>query len=748
MAGACEFEGTVTLQKAIMGPDMAAAESGGTTGVPVDPGFNLVDFLCVLRIHWRIIVGTALTIFAITLAVLWLLTPLYSATAVVMLDQRKNNIEDVSAVLSGLPTDPASVQNQVEILTSRKLVGRVVDKLDLHDDPEFNPHLHSGFFLGTFNPVKWISGSQTNADIQRNEVIDKVLKRLTVDPIGVSTAIDVTFDAEDRVKAARIANAIADAYVEDQLNAKFEATQKATQWLADRIQDLSRKSQAADAAVQQYKAENNLAETAAGGSLVEQQMADISKQLVDANSDLAQKQASYGRVAALARAGQAADSSQVVASPLIAQLRSQETELIRQEAELSSKYGPNHPKMLDLESQKANVQSKIAEEVHRIVDTVANDVAVAQAHVNSLERDLHQLERQSAVENKSKVRLAALESNAASARSMYQAMTGKLNETQGQAGIQSPDARVISPAEPPVQPGFPRKALTIAVAAPAGLVLGLFFAFMAEWLNAGFRTRSDVEALLGLPVLATVPEVKAGGDTVSQARAIAGRIVDRPMSAFAEAIRGLQLGLTLSSPDKKSKVVVITSSMPGEGKTVLAVSLARLAAASGLKTLIIDSDFRRPMLLDIVGGKADCGIAEVLSGSRRLDQCVVKDVRSDAEILPCLRTPPNTPDLLSSRAMNLLMESVQKAYDLVLVDSAPVLPVNDTKVVGKLADAVLFVVLWDKTPRDAVVNAVKCLTDVHVPIAGVVLSKADRRRFQHYSYGRQNYESYSQYYRE
>lgn len=738
----------MTLQKAIMTPDMAAGESRGTAGASVDPGFSLVEFLRVLRIHWRIIVGTALTIFAITLAVLWLLPPLYSATAVVMLDQRRNNIEDVSAVLSGLPTDPASVQNQVEILTSRKLVGRVVDKLHLREDPEFNPDLQSGFFPATFNPAKWFSGSKTNADIQRNEVIDKVLKQLTVDPVGVSTAIDVTFDAEERGKAPRIANAIADAYVEDQLNAKFEATQKATQWLADRIQELSQKSQAADAAVQQYKAENNLSETAKGGSLVEQQMADISKQLVDANSDLAQKQAAYGRVAALARAGHAADISQVVASPLIAQLRSQETELIRQEAELSSKYGPNHPKMLDLESQKANVQSKIAEEVHRIVETVASDVAIAQAHVNSLQGDLRQLERRSVVENKSKVRLAALESNAASTRSMYQAMTGKLNETQGQTGIQSPDARVISPAEPPVRASFPRPALTMVIAAPAGLVLGLLFAFMSEWLNAGFRTRAEVEAALALPVLATVPEVKIGGDTVSQARAIAERIIDRPMSTFAESIRGLQLALTLSNTDKKPKIVVITSSMPGEGKTVLTVSLGRRAAVSGLKTLIIDSDFRKPMLLDIIGGKAEFGIVDVLAGSRKFDQCIVKDVRSDAQILPCLRAPPNALDLLSSRAMHLLIESVHKMYDLVLIDSPPILPVNDAKTVSKLADAVLFVVLWNKTPRDAVINAVKGLANVQAPIAGVALSRADQRQFQYYSYGIQNYDSFSRYYRD
>jgi capsular exopolysaccharide synthesis family protein len=331
---------------------------------------------------------------------------------------------------------------------------------------------------------------------------------------------------------------------------------------------------------------------------------------------------------------------------------------------------------------------------------------------------------------------------------MYQAIMGKLNETQGQTGIQTPDARIISPAAPPVRPSFPRKDLTMAVAVPAGLVLGLLFAFMAEWLDAGFRTRTQLETVLGLPVLATVPEVKTTGDSIAQARAVAERIIDKPMSAFAEAIRGLQLGLTLSNVDKKPKVVVITSSMPGEGKTVLAVSLARLAAISGVKTLIIDGDFRRPMVLGVMGAKAECGIVEALSGSQRLDQCIVKDVRSDAQILPCLRTPPNSLDLLSSAAMHLLMDSVRKSFDLVIVDSAPMLPVNDTKILSKLADTVLFTVLWEKTPRDAAVNAIRCLADVHATIGGVAFSRADPRRFQYYSYGNQDYYSYSKYYRD
>ena len=207
-----------------------------------------------------------------------------------------------------------------------------------------------------------------------------MLTRLSVDPIGLSTAMKITFESDDPGKAAQIANAFANAYVEDQLEAKFEATQKATQWLSGRIGELSHEAQAADSAVQQYKAEHNITTTANGLSVVDQQIAEINSQLTLARTDLAEKQSSYSRLAELARAGRAANSAQVMASPVIAALRAQESVLNGQMADLSSKYGPRHPKILDLQAQKATLDSKIAEEVQRVVDSAKNDVEVSQSH--------------------------------------------------------------------------------------------------------------------------------------------------------------------------------------------------------------------------------------------------------------------------------------------------------------------------------------------------------------------------------
>ncbi len=709
-------------------------------------GFSLPDFLRVVRIRRNLILGAALAVVALAVVFVTLVTPLYSATTVVMLDQQKNKVEDVSAVLSGLGSDPATVQNQVQILTSIELANRVIDKLKLDQDPEFNPSAGWMGILKYVNPFTWFpaSGNSEAAseglNKERSELVHRFLGRLSVDPIGLSTAMNVTFESQSPAKAQRIANAIAEEYVEDQLDAKFDATQKATQWLSGRISDLSRKAQEADAAVQRYKAEHNITTTATGGSVIDQQTSDINSQVIIAKTDLAEKQAAYANLMSLARAGRAADSAAAMASPVISALRAQESDITRQLADLSSKYLPGHPKILDLEAQKQNIQAKIGEEVQRIVDSARADVAVSGAHVASLQGSLSQLESQGATQNQDEVGLMALQSAATSARSMYEAFLGRLNQTQDQEGIQTPDARVISDASLPQSPSFPKKTLTIGLAIPAGLILGLMLAFGAERLDSGFRTNQQIEGLLQLPVLATIPEIQDNHDP-------ANLIVDKPMSSFSEAIRGLQLGISLSNVDRQPKVIVVTSSVPGEGKTTIAISLARMAARSGLKALVMDGDLRRPNVAKTFGVETfSNGLIEAVLGQVPLDQCFGKDPKSDALILPCLATPASPADVLGSHAMSELVRKLSEAFDLIVIDSAPMLPVNDTKILSRLADAVLFVVRWEKTPRDAAVHALRLLSDVHATVSGVALTRADSERFNYYNYGYQDYSNYNKYY--
>jgi capsular exopolysaccharide synthesis family protein len=714
--------------------------------------FDLTDLLRIVRVRQKIIFGTAITVVVLATIVLFNLTPLYDATALVMLDQRQNKVEDVGAVLSGLATDPTSIENQVQILRSRSLMSRVIDKLHLDEDSEFGVSKPGLFGSVTYylNPVHWFGpGASTVSDEQkaqeaRNKIIDRLLSRLDVVSVGRSSAIRINFESASAEKAERICNAIADAYAEDQLNAKFDATQKATSWLADRIQQLSNQVQAADAAVQQYKAENGITETAGGGSIIDQQTAALSAQLITARSDLAEQEAKYSRVSEMQKSGHSADISEVVGSPLIAQLRGQESDLIRQEGELSSKYGPRHPKMLDIEAQKRNLDSKIDEEVQRVVQTVANDVAVARARVGSLQASLNGLEGASSVQGKAKIKLSQLEAAATSSRSLYEAFLGRFKEAEGQEGIQTPDARIISRAEIPVVPSFPNKLLTFGVAIPGGLLLGFVLAMLAERLDAGFRTTAQIERLLGVPVLTTLPEIARAGIVSENA---ADRVIDKPMSSFAEAVRGLRMGLVMSNVDKRPKVVLVTSSVPDEGKTTVAISLARLAARTGEKVILIDGDLRRPSVAKSLSLPPDCkGILDLLTGDAWLEQCVSADPRSTAHILTAAKGAASPPDLLGSITMSRLINGLRSYYDLIVIDSAPLLPVNDTKILAQIADAVVFVVRWERTPRDAVVMGARHLMDVKAPVAGIVLSRADIERYKYYSYGYQDYYSYNKYY--
>jgi uncharacterized protein involved in exopolysaccharide biosynthesis len=609
---------------------------------------------------------------AFTLLVLVVLPARYTASAVVMLEPRRNNVTNASAVLSQMPTDPASLQNQIQILTSRELAGKVIDKLGLASDPAFEP------WAGWFR--------RSDPKRLRDRAIDAFLKRLSVETIGLSTSLEIGFAARDAEKSARIANAVADAYVGDQVNAKFEATARTTQWLIDRIKRLAVQVQASEEAMQRYKTEHNLNDTAEGHSLVDQQMSAISTQLVAARADLAQKQATYARVTHLVKSGRAADVSQAVASPLIMQLRAQETDLIQRQAELATRYGPKHPKMIEIESQKKNLDAKIAQEVHRVVETAANDVAVAGAQVSSLEASLDGIEHSAATEDMARVKLKSLEANAASTQNMYQAFVSRLRATQDSTADQMADARVISRAPVPDAPDGPRKLFMILAAIPASLLLGLLAALIAERLEAGRVS------LPGAPVMARIP--------VSQTR-LSDDVIDWPQSPQARAVS--ELADALLPHGAGGRAVMIAPAAPGDSQTDLTVALARSAARNGRRVIVIDGNFRNPRVAHAVGVTGQSGLVAALTGRLRLSQCVYRDTRSPAFMLGCSQGLHNPSQLLASPAMAQLVAHLRGACDLVLIESGPVLASSDAAQLARLCDTAILVV--HNTSRDATAAA-------------------------------------------
>lgn len=771
------------LESAEQQSGFAGAEAPhGTSNAQV----SLLQIWQVARLRARVILGAGAAVLVLIALIDISITPLYKGESVVMIDEQQSKVVDVEDVLSGLPTDQASIQTQMEILQSRDLAWHVIKKLGLDRDDEFNVALRSSWldYVAWLNPLQYIPSWEpplTEAQKQeliKDAIITKFEKRLNIDQVQLSTALTIDLESESADKAAKIANAVADAYVEDELNAKFEATLKATQFLAQRLGELSDQARRAEDAVEQYKSAHHITEVVGmmgSGtiSVLDQQIAALNTQLIQAHTDAAQAEANLARVRMLVSSGHAAEVTSVVGSLLIGQLIQQQATLIQQEAQMSTRYGPKDPKMIDLQAEKRDLDAKIQEEISHVVGTAENDVAVAHTREASLQDSLNRLESQSTTQGEAYVKLRQLESNATSAQALYDTFVQRSKETQTQQGMQIPDARVVSHSAVPVSPSFPPQILVAVVAVVAAMLTGFVVAFLLERLDHGFRTTARTEQVLGLPVLATLPDITSGRSLSvypsrggskektktkrkkkkdkgegSDSSNVADLVVERPLSSYSEAVRALQLGIALSNVDSAPKVVVITSALPSEGKTTTALSLARHLAQTGQKVVLVDCDLRRPNVKTVADlGEIGYDLVDLLKGEVQLTDALMKDPKSAVMLLPAARHVKNAPDLIESQALTKVVLDLRKVFDFVIIDSAPILPVTDTRILTRLADAVLFVVRWEKTPRDAAVDAVKTLRDVHAPLAGVALTRADTKRFHYYSFGYGSYYyAYAKYY--
>lgn len=713
---------------------------------PETPAFQIEDFIRLLQSRQGLILRIAAVIVAAAILAALLLPTVYTSSAVVMLDPRKNSVADASAVLAQIEGDPASLQNQIQILTSRDLASQVVAKLNLQDDPEFNPALarpgmgQLAADLGAaLNPRSWFENGDATTQSLRDRILDNFAKHVSAGANGLSTAITVAATSHDAAKAARIANALVDAYIADQIATKRKAASGAGFWLDQRIHDLAQQLQEQEAAIAAYKAVHGLSDSAPGSSLVDQQMTGINAQIVQARSDLAEKQAQNDRVQALMRSGNNADVAQVIASPLIVQLRTQQADLIRQEGELSTQYGPLHPKMKALEGEKTDLDRKIAQEVSRLSGSIASDVTVARAHLNSLQASLNGVVQQQTAQNMSRVQLDALQSNAASTRTQYEAFVSRLRQTQDQDAAVAPDSRVISSASAPTAPSSPRRTLIVLASIPLGLLIGVMAALMSErfgfFLPAralpapaptqtgrrpggpGGRSpsifpppRLAPPAWNGPPIVADIP------DFVSLKASDA--MLDQPGSPYAYRIAALVR--QLESRDGAA-VVAMTSAGSDEGKSAIGVSLARAAASMGKKVVLLDCDpaqtAKRAMRLPTTGG-----IYDVLSGVIPLNKVLIRDPRSDAFVLTMARQPPNMSTMFGSGQMKKLIRLLRDNCDMVVMDcgraGAP-----ETWPLARLSDATLLVSRKAGLSTPGLSKSVNILNAAKVAPLGLIVTR-------------------------
>jgi exopolysaccharide transport family protein len=690
-------------------------------------------------------------------------TPRYTATSYVMIDTRKRDVSKIDEVLSGLPADSSAVDTEVEILKSRSLATRVVQGLHLDKDPEFNsarrkPTLLQGVLAAPgqlFHSAAPVLSDQAMADQktlndrkQFDAVVDVVLKRLKVSRAGLTYVIAVDFTSTNQPKAADIADAFADDYLLDQLEAKFDATKQASNWLNDRLGSLRVQVEQAEGAVAAYRTQTGLI-GAVGSNLTEQEVSNLNQQLALAQASSAEQEAKVRTARQqMANGSTGEDVGAALDSDVVKNLRQQRADISGKLADLQTKYGARHPEVQSKDRQLADIDAQIQQEINRTISNLDAQANVARQRVGSIQASLGRARGTLAGTNTAAVRLNELERNATSVRTLYESFLNRFKETTTQQGMADSDARVVSRAKIPNAPSFPKLGLNLALGALFGLGAGVAAVLLAEALDSGITTSEDIERFLGVASLGSIPLLSSTMTKDGGAQSPAEMIIERPLSAFAEAFRNLRTSIVYSRVDKPVRVVAITSALPGEGKTTTAFCLGRAMAMSGSRTVVVDCDVRRRNINRLLGQEPAVGLMEVLAGKATLDQALVLDSASGCWFLPLARSSFTPKDLFGGQAMSSLLDDLKGRFEFVLLDTAPVLPVADTRALAPKADVVVFLTQWRRTPRRAVQAAFELLRSVGADIAGVALTQVDVREQAKYGYGDAGYyyRSYRKYY--
>jgi capsular exopolysaccharide synthesis family protein len=665
-----------------------------------------------------------LLLVAVSAVFIFSLQPRYRATALVTLDTRQIRFAEVSTPVSQLstPMDSSYVRTEVEVLASDSIARQVVTELNLAENEEFasEPSLmHRA--MAALGLRQADSDEPPSPEQLIHRTVAAYRSRLTVFSDARSYVITVSFDAADRDFAAFIANRHVETYIARQRATKDQALASATSWLDREVAALSERVRQWEQAVQAYRESHGLFMIDSGrgaNSVAQQQLAEALVELTRARADLAIKQA---------RLQQARDPSrsssipEIVGSTVIARMREQEMSARQRLAELAGMSGPNHPFAVPLREQIAESRRQIEAERTAILGSIAAEAAIAQTREAELRQIISRLEERLAESERDAAGLRDIEREAAATRSLYESLLARQKQVATQVGIQQADAQLSSRAVPPLVPTFPNKKLFLAVAIVVSGVSGGVLSLLLDQRRKGFGTIEETEMEMGLPVLAALPRAPRGP------LALAGQVVSDPRSLAAEAVHRLRSMLGTRQGGMPA-VLSVTSALPGEGKTSVALALGRSLAGSGFRVLLIDADLRQGRLAQVLfRQQPEFSTSDVLEGEVPLALAVVRDPASSLRILAAKGDAVAPQDLLVPARLEPLIAEARMKYDHIIIDTAPFSAVADAMVVGRVADETLLVLRAETTPASAAASLIKAFRTARLPLAGLVLNAADPR---------------------
>ncbi|MBW5438822.1 polysaccharide biosynthesis tyrosine autokinase [Bradyrhizobium canariense] len=718
------------------------------------PSQTLTSYLDIVRRQFPTII--AIVSACVILALLYLFTaaPLFTSSASMVIDTRKVQLFQQQSILGDVAVDSATVETQVEILKSENISLAVIRDLHLTEDPEFTGS--GGGLLGSI--VSAASGVFSNSRAPSEfELTRKALERFeknrTIKRLGLTYVMEIGFTSRDPQKAARIANAIADSYIVDQLEAKYQATRRASVWLQDRIKELRTQASAAQKAVVDFKIANNIVDS--GGRLMnEQQLAEVNSQLIITHAATAEAKARLDRMNDMLKQDiPDANVTDALKNDTIVKLRGQYVDMASKESIWSAKYGRDHLAAVNLRTQMAEIKKNIQDELKRIQESYKSDYDIAMTREESIKTSLANVVSESQLTNQAQVQLRELDSSAQSYQAMYDNFLQRYMESVQQQSFPITEARVISAATTPLVKSAPKSLIVLAAAMLGGLMLSFGAAMARELTDKVFRTTGQVEEQLGANCVAILPSLDAAASVGGLGRRkqnpqqdLLRYVVDHPLSRFSEAVRSLKVAVDLNSIVRENRVLAVTSTLPNEGKSTLSTNLAQLIAHSGARVILVDADLRNPSLSRALRPDAKAGLVDVVAQKAQLDDAITLDPQTGLAVLPAGSTSKllHTNEILASKPMRDLVALLRSKYDYIVLDMPPMAPVVDVRVTSPFVDSYVFVVEWGKTKIDVVRHNLRNAPEIQDKLLGVVLNKADTKLLARYEsyHGRYYYQKY------
>ena len=718
-----------------------------------EPTIELLDYWRVLVTRRWIVLAVLLTVATVTAIHTFKQVPIYRATVRIQIDRENPNILSFQDVYSIDSVTDDALQTQYEILEARSLARRVIEDLRLIDHPEFQPgepgivDTFVQSIVGIFAQDREPNTAADEGDELRG-IIGAYLGRVTVSPVRSARLVDVSFDATDPEFAARVINAHAGHFIEQNLQFKFEATQEASIFLEGQLVTLKSNLEKAEDSLQEYSVANAILFTAEGLNTAMAKLQLIETEYATAQADRFQKEA-YNR---LVEAGSTNALPQLARSSMIEDFSSRLVDLQREEAELSVTFALEYPSRQRIRRQIDEIERSLERERQRVVETVQWE------HVAAVERE--QLLK-AAVEaqlaevnriNQEKIQYDILEREADSNTQLYNGLLTRLKEAGISAGLRASNIRIVDRAEPRGGPIRPRTTLNLLMGLAAGLVTGVGLAFTQEYLDRSIKSPDEVSRYLRLPTIAVVPKQstlnakgyygsygtpKHRAELEETTQAIELISSTSPRSIMAEAYRSMRTSILLSSPDHPPRVILVTSAVPSEGKTVTASNLAISLTQTGSRVALLDADMRKPRIHSIFGLGTTPGLSAVLTGSAHLKDVLHESSIPNLFVLPCGVIPPNPAELILSTRFQRVIMVLREYFEYVVIDSSPVSNVSDSRILARQADTTVLVVKAGSTARQVALHATNILRDSQARVAGVVMNDLDVRikgyAYSHYS---------------